>query len=225
VAAAQRVLARDGLAGMRVREVAAEAQLSPASVLYYFPDSFQLAVQALELTVHSWATEWAATAASTADPAERLVALVAMEIPDPLPGMRRAVCEIPSQVGNHPELRPLIDFLVNDQVSVISAALQDGVASGVFRRDLDVETAARGMVAVLHATNVYRVCELETAEQARARVIHYAEAVLGCRLPMDGVPREHLGPPAAFGRGAARPPAPGPASESTAAAARAVPQR
>ena len=60
IAAAQRVLARDGLVGLRVREVAAEAQVSPGSVIYYYPDSFQLAVEALDLVVRTRASERAA---------------------------------------------------------------------------------------------------------------------------------------------------------------------
>ena len=37
-----RIVAARGLEGIRIREIAAEAELSPGSVLYHFPDHSQL---------------------------------------------------------------------------------------------------------------------------------------------------------------------------------------
>jgi AcrR family transcriptional regulator len=214
IAATQRVLARDGLVGLRVREVAAEAGMSPASVLYYFPDSFQLAVQAMDQAAHACATERAAVAASIPDPAQRVVALVMMDIPDPLPGIRRAFCEIPGQVTDHPELAALIDFVLRDQIAVMQAAIEDGAASGAFVTAGDPELLARGIVANLHAINPYRVCGLETAQQARARMLAHLECALGCALPV--APAHRRDPRAATPEGAERPaPAPAPSATAT----------
>jgi AcrR family transcriptional regulator len=182
IAATQRVLARDGLVGLRVREIAAEAGVSPASVLYYFPDSYQLAVQALDQAAHRWATERAATAASVPDPVQRVAAMVTMEIPDALPGMARAFCEIPGQLREHPELAVPLTFLIEDQVAVLTAAIEDGVASGAFLPIADLDRLARTSVALLHACINYQAWGVQTAAQGRSLVFAHLEGALGCTL-------------------------------------------
>ncbi len=204
IAATQRVLARDGLVGLRVREVAAEAGVSPASVLYYFPDSFQLAVQALDQAAHSWATERAATAASVPDPGQRLAAMVAMEIPDTLHGMTRAFCEIPGQLREHPELAIPMRFLVEDQVAILTAAIADGVAAGAFLPIADLDLLARTSVALLHACINYQACGLQTAAQGRALVIAHLEGALGCTVSASSGSSGSSGSSSATGRHPAR---------------------
>lgn len=186
IAATQRVLARDGLVGLRVREVAAEAGVSPASVLYYYPDSSRLAVEAMDHAARAWATERAATAASVPDPLQRVAALVSMELPDTMPGMARAFCEVPGQVRDHPELSCLLAFLIEDQVTVLTAAIVDGVASGAFLPVADLEHLARSCVALLHASTTYQACGLRNAAESRALVFTYLEGFLGCTFSAVG---------------------------------------
>jgi AcrR family transcriptional regulator len=186
IAATQRVLARDGLVGLRVREVATEAGMSPASVLYYFPDSSQLAAQALEHVLHAAGTERSATAASIPDPFERLLALINLDIPDPLPGIRRALCEIPGRLEDHPELARLMACVVREQVAVYRSALEDALAASQRGGGPDVGLLARCLVADLIGTDLYRFCGLETAAEARHRVLTTVEGLVGGDLAVSG---------------------------------------
>jgi len=183
VAAAQRVLVRNGLVGLRVRDVAAEAQVSPGSVIYYYPDSFQLAVEALALAIKARSSERAAVAASVPHPARRVAALVAMSLPDPNPGIERALLEAVMLVGEHPELRPLLAEMVDGHVQVFAEAIADGVASGVFPVGLPPEQVARSLVANLHAAQGYSSAALQTPEQTRGWVVAALEQSLGAGLP------------------------------------------
>jgi len=184
IAATQRVLARDGLAGLRVREIAAEAEMSPASVLYYFPDSFQLVLQALDQQARAMASERAAVAAATPDPLDRLRALVRLDLPDELLGVQRAFCEIPGQVGDHPELASVMEFVVCDQVAAYTAALQDAQASERIDPHVDVAGLAHGLVASLRGAELYVLCGLLSAAQARPKVISGVELLFRPSRPV-----------------------------------------
>lgn len=186
LAATQRVLERDGLVGLRVREVAAEAEMSPASVLYYYPDSFQLATLTLAQIAREAASERAAIAASIPHPYQRLVALVLHDVADPLPDIRRAFCEIPSKVVDHPELAALLEFVLQDQIAVFQAAIEDGVLSGHLPSDVDARLAARSLVALLRVTDVCRLAELQTAAAAREHLLAQLDALVRPRpVPVD----------------------------------------
>lgn len=192
VAAAQRVLARDGLVGLRVREVAAEAQVSPGSVIYYYPDSFQLAVEALDLAIKAKASDRSAVAASIPHPARRLAALVDMSMPQEIPGIAQAVLEAAMQVSDHPELRPVLEEMLSRNVHVFAQAIADGVDSGMFRAGLDAELVARSLVANLHAAQGYRSSGVQTLAETRTWVLAALELVLGCSLPEAGSLEEPL---------------------------------
>lgn len=186
LAATQRVLERDGLVGLRVREIAAEAGVSPASVLYYFPDSFQLAVLTLGQIARESASERAAIAASIPHPYQRLVALVLQDVADPLPSIRRAFCEIPSKATDHPELAALLEFVLQDQIAVFQAAVEDGVLSGHLPADIDAHLAARALVALLRVTDVCRLAGLQTTLAAREHLLAQLDALVRPRpAPAD----------------------------------------
>ncbi|MBL8932504.1 MAG: TetR/AcrR family transcriptional regulator [Kineosporiaceae bacterium] len=184
LAAARRVLERDGLVGLRVREVAAEAGVSPAAVLYYYPDSFQLSVQALTQFVQGKATENAAVAASVPDPYQRLIELVLLDVPDPLPGIRRALCEVPALVAEHPELAEVMAFTLAEQSAVIRAAIEDGILSGLISPTVDAELAARAIVGMLRFTDTCRVAGLVPSDEARRHALAQLHALIGVEPPV-----------------------------------------
>lgn len=176
VSAALRVLERDGIQGLRVREVAAEAEVSPASVLYYYPDSFQLAVQAFDVAVKSLGSERAAVAASVPDPAERLNALIDIDLADPPPGATRAIAEAPLLTDEHPELLPVLEAMCADETDIYVAVIDDGLRNGTFTLTggaNSVQAAAQSLVMILHASRSLRVAGLQTADEAR-RVVRGA---------------------------------------------------
>ncbi len=186
LAAAGQVLAREGLGGLRVREVAAEAQVSPASVLYYFPDSFLLAVQAFDVAVRTLASDRAAIAASIPDPLRRLTALIDLDLSGSQPGITRALAEAPLLVEEHPGLLPVLESMLDGEVEAYSAVIEDGVSSGVFSTDLPAVAAARGVVHHLHAARLLQSGGLQGATEARAVLMAVLGEVLDCVLVPSG---------------------------------------
>ncbi len=168
---------------MRVREVAAEAELSPAAVLYYFPDFFALAMQAVSLAGSSRASERAAVAASVPHPARRLVALVALDLPEQVDGASRMLIDLPTMTREHPELVPLIDELVTGQFDVYRSVVLDGVVSGVFAADIDANEVTRGLLALLHSAHAAHVIGLENVDTVRPWVLACLGRLLGVSLP------------------------------------------
>ncbi len=192
VAAACRVLDRDGLRGLRVREVAAEAGVSPASVLYYYPDFFQLAVRAFDVAVRSLASERAAVAASIPQPERRLPALLDVDLPEVLPGVVRAVGEAPLLIDEHPELLPVLESMLAEQVEVYTAVIADGIASGVFAGAAEARVVARSLVAQLYAVGSLRCGGLLSTARARADLAGALELMLGRAVPAGQVLPEPL---------------------------------
>jgi AcrR family transcriptional regulator len=167
--------------------VAAEAGMSPASVLYYYPDFFQLIVQAVDVAARSLASERAAVAASIPQPDRRLVALVEVDLPEVLPGLVRALGEVPLLIDEHPELFPVMESALADQVRLYTAAIEDGMDSGAFSDSAEAPVLARALVAQLQGSWVLRCGGLLSAVEARTGLLRTLELTLDCALPL-GVP-------------------------------------
>jgi len=157
-------------------------------VLYYFPDSFQLVLQALDQQARAMASERAAVAAATPDPLDRLRALVRLDLPDELFGVQRAFCEIPGQVGDHPELTSVMEFVVCDQVAAYAAAMRDAQDSGWVAPEVDAVGMAQGLVASLRGAELYVLCGLLPAAQARPQILSGLELLFGPKRPSDRHP-------------------------------------
>ncbi len=135
------------------------------------------------------ATDRAAIAASVADPARRLAALVAHHLPGRGTGLHRALAEIPAHAADHPELAAVAMVAIEDRVDAFVAALDDGVRSGAFRPVAPVEVLARGLVAQLDAAAAYQAAGIETPAATTDSILGHLAAVLACPAVLDGAAR------------------------------------
>ena len=81
VSAAGRVISDKGLQGLRVREVAATAGLSPAAVLYHYPDNSDLLIAVHRLAVRRYLEARHGAQDGVADARDRLIGVARAGIP------------------------------------------------------------------------------------------------------------------------------------------------
>ena len=79
--AAKRAIAARGIEGVRIKDVAIEAGLSPQSVLYYYPELDTLIEEAIQHVVERFAERRRETADGIGDPRAALVAMIKAGLP------------------------------------------------------------------------------------------------------------------------------------------------
>lgn len=191
VTAAGRVLARNGLRGARLRDVAAEARLSPGSVLYYYSDFEDVLVLAIEAAVEQFYTARLRIADAVRDPRERVVRLVEAGVPDDVSEELRTVYECVGYVRQRPDLMPLLRSMTERQVGLYRATLDAGTLAGVFEPVAPIGTVARNIVALEDAYDLYALSDgTFDAPAARANILSYAASALQSPqlLPSAGPP-------------------------------------
>jgi len=183
VAAARRVAAEKGLAATNVRAVAAEAAVSPGSVLYYFPTFEELLFTSVEGVLEEFYEARQAIAERVSDPIDRMRQLIAAGIPDVITDDLRLVYESIGLVREKPQYRPLMRSIVERQVTMYRAAIDVGVALGAFVPADEPAAIARNIVALEDAYDLYPLIGVSLDREAcRRAVTRYAELALGAQI-------------------------------------------
>ncbi|MFK4730685.1 TetR family transcriptional regulator [Agromyces mediolanus] len=183
VAALRRVASERGMAQANVRAVAAEAEVSAGSVLYYFESFEQLQFAAVEGVLEEFYERRRAIADREPDAALRLRALIEAGVPDVISDELRLVYESIGLLREKPQYKPLHRSIVERQVMLYRSTIEVGAALGAFRPRQEQATIARNLVALEDAYDLYPLIgvELDRAECRRA-VVEYAELALDCSL-------------------------------------------
>lgn len=184
ISATRRVLDRNGLAGVNVRAVAAEAAVSAGSVLYHFASLDELMYTTVEGVLEEMHEHRREIAERTDDPGKRIVVLARAGIPDVIsPSLRMAYESVPL-LRQQPHYRPLHRSIVERQVMLYRTTIEIGAATGAFRPASDIGVTARNLVALEDAYDLYPLIGLEIAPAVyRRNLLSYAELALGCSLP------------------------------------------
>jgi AcrR family transcriptional regulator len=186
VAAAGRAIRTRGLAGLRVRDVAAEAGLSAGSVSYYYPDLDDLLFELHRDAVDRFYWARAEAAEAEADPVRRLVRLVEAGLPaerdDPL---SRVLYEMHVHAARTPTHAALLTALWDREVSLYAAALAHG--RDVFRLRSPAADVAANAVALEDAYGLHLAARNTSLSAARVRglVLGYLAAETGCPLDQE----------------------------------------
>ncbi len=183
VAALRRVASERGILQANVRAVAAEAEVSAGSVLYYFPTFDDLVSAAIEGVLEEFYERRRVVAEQVADPRERLRAMIEAGIPDQISDDLRIVYESLALLREQAHLAPLHRSIVERQVMLYRTLLEIGAGLGAFRPRMDVGAIARNLVALEDAYDMYPLMGLglDRAECRRA-VLDYARIALDCEL-------------------------------------------
>lgn len=185
--AAVRAVAARGLAGVRLRDVAEEAGLSPASVLYYYPDLEELFLEAYRHAMQRFYERRRAAAERIDDARERIVATVRAGMPTgPDDAEMLVLWEGVPYERTHPTLGEFDRLFVSRQVDLYVSILELGVAQAHFSLASDARTIATNILALedYHGLGVL-VRYLSSVEEAVRLVLSYASLATSCELSVE----------------------------------------
>lgn len=181
--AAKRAIAARGIEGVRIKDVAIEAGLSPQSVLYYYPELDTLIEEAIQHVVERFAERRRETADGIADPRAALVAMIKAGLPSgPDDEDLRITYDAAGYFRDNPTLGALIRSMTARQVEVYRRVLELGQAQGAFRLADSSQCIARNLVALEDAYGLYMISGGEIAEEAFRMLLSFASMATGCRL-------------------------------------------
>lgn len=185
IQAAESMIARRGLAGVTLREVASEAGMSSSALLYYYPGLKDLLDDVQKQAVERFCTMRAAAVAEIADPKARLKRMIATGIPDdPNDQLCRLLYELGAYSRSDAGYAARHIALFERQVAIYVGILEAGAALGIFRLNAASDAIARSLVVLedglgLHLINVVPAVDYPSA---LAILTGYAEIATGCRL-------------------------------------------
>src|SRR5689334_24785978 len=174
-AAAQAVLQR-GAANARLRDVADQAGLTPASVLYYYSDLAELLAAVFERGTQTYITHRrdAVQACSGAWP--KIAACIRSGVPCPGEAevTSRLLYELlPVTFRNEAAAAQQLRF-VAQQTELYQQILDDGNQTGEFRLVTDAPFLARGFVALEDGYAIDVLSQAATAEEVTQRLMRHA---------------------------------------------------
>jgi AcrR family transcriptional regulator len=171
-AAARRVLRRDGIDHLTVRNVAGEAGLSPGALRHYFPRQDDLVCFALEQFVADM-RDRIATVDFPTDPFEAAVLLVEQVLP--LDDERRADMEVwfgyTERARFHPMLREVSLASQDALVTLALSALRHLEAAGRLTDGLDLDLEADRLHALIDGLALHSYMHPERLPPDRLRQV------------------------------------------------------
>lgn len=184
--AAGRAIAARGLAGVRVQDVAREAGMAPASVLYYYPDLDSLLRDAFLHALHRFHDRRREHADAIDDARRRLVETIRAGFPTGPDDVEVVVLyESVPFAREDPALAALVRTLTARQVAMYEAILEAGRAQGHFELADAARPIAQNLVALEDAYGLYIVggAEQLPVEEAIGLVLSFARMATRCDLP------------------------------------------
>ncbi|MFB6549986.1 TetR/AcrR family transcriptional regulator [Streptomyces sp. NPDC056405] len=179
-AAAQAVLER-GVTNARLRDIAAQAGLTPASVLYYYPDINDLLVAVFEQGTETYVLRRreAVEAASTAW--SGLAACIASGVPFPgeAETTSRLLYELLPVTFRNEAAGARQQAFVAQQTDLYRRVLDEGADNGEFRLAAPSDFVARGLVALEDGYGMDVLSGAATAEQVEECLLRHARLLTG----------------------------------------------
>ena len=128
-----RIVTQRGIEGIRLRQIAAEADLSTGAVKYHFPEHADLLFAVHEDTVRRYVEGRVAAAASSDEPVERLLAVMRAGIPPwANDHVIRLLYEMHGLARRSEPHAELLSRLWRDEHDLYVEIIDNGTAAGVF---------------------------------------------------------------------------------------------
>jgi AcrR family transcriptional regulator len=185
-AAARAVLLEHGAVGLRVKDVAARARLSPSSVLYYYPEIADLLLEVTRDAMARYAERRAQAIRELDDPARQLRLAIRLGVPTgPEDEDSRLLYELDALTGTSPLFATLSAEFFDRQAMLYETVLERGAARGSFELTADAQTLARGLVALEDGLGLQVVLGHPSLDGASAErvLLAWASAAVGLELP------------------------------------------
>lgn len=143
------MLLERGAVGMRVKDIAERAGITPSSVLYYYPRIDELMIEVSREAMERYAERRSRRVRELDDPARQLRLAIHLGVPTgPDDDESRLLYELDAFVGSSPAFRVLSSSFFDRQVLLYQHVLESGAARGVFSLAADADSLARGLVAM-----------------------------------------------------------------------------
>ena len=181
-AAARDVLLQRGAVGLRVKDIAARAGMSPSTVLYYYPEIDDLLLEVARTATDRFADNRARAVRELADPLEQLRLAIHLGIPTgPDDEESRLLYELDALTGVSTAFAALSTSYFDRQVALYESVLSAGAAAGSMRLSAAVDVTARGLVALEDGLGLQVVLGHPSIDSAAAErvLLAYASAMTG----------------------------------------------
>jgi DNA-binding transcriptional regulator YbjK len=180
VSVASRLVARKGLASVRLRDVADAAGLTSGAVLYYYEGLDELFTAAYDRAVERFCRDREQAVAGLEDPAARLATAVRLGIPGgPDDAEIRLLYELEAVAFRSAACAALMSAYIERQVAMYASILEVGAAVGRLRLSSDARGIARNIVALEDGQGIYVLLGRDSAEAVEARILGYIAAATG----------------------------------------------
>jgi AcrR family transcriptional regulator len=184
-AAARDVLLRHGAVGLRVKDIAARAGMSPSTVLYYYPEIDDLLLEVARSATDRFADSRARAVRELADPLEQLRLAIRLGIPTgPDDEESRLLYELDALTGASTAFAALSTSYFDRQVALYESVLSAGAAAGSMHLSAAVDVTARGLVALEDGLGLQVVLGHPSIDSAAAErvLLAYAGSMVGVEL-------------------------------------------
>src|SRR3954465_4401647 len=147
--AGRRVLLERGAVGLRVKDIAERAGITPSSVLYYYPRLDELMIEVSREAMERYAERRSKQVRALEDPVAQLRLAISLGVPTgPDDDESRLLYELDAFTGSSSAFAVLTTSYFDRQVALYRSVLEAGVAQGAFTLDGPADAIARGMVAM-----------------------------------------------------------------------------
>ncbi|MDQ0779722.1 AcrR family transcriptional regulator [Streptomyces aurantiacus] len=179
-AAAQAVLER-GVTNARLRDIAAQAGLTPASVLYYYPDINDLLVAVFEQGTGTYVLRRQKAVEGCTTAWAKLAACVTSGVPFPgeAETTSRLLYELLPVTFRSDEAAALQKAFITRQTALYQQVLDGGRDAGDFRLLAPSDFLARSFVALEDGYGIDVLSGTATAAETEARLLHHARLMTG----------------------------------------------
>ncbi|SDF57557.1 TetR/AcrR family transcriptional regulator [Streptomyces griseoaurantiacus] len=185
VQAATRTVLERGVTNARLRDIAAQAGLTPASVLYYYPDINDLLAAVFAQGTETYVLR-RREAVEVCDTAwARLSACVTSGIPFPgeAETTSRLLYELLPVAFRVEAVAARNTAFLAQQTGLYRQVLEEGAASGDFRLAAPADFLARSFVALEDGYGIDVLSGVATAEEVQERLLHHARLMTGTSEP------------------------------------------
>jgi AcrR family transcriptional regulator len=190
VAAARALLLEHGALGLRVKDIAARAGISPSAVLYYYPDLDDLMLEVTREAMSRYAERRSAAIRGIDDPCRQLRVAIGLGVPTgPDDEDSRLLYELDAMTGASRLFATLSAAFFDRQVMLYERVLERGVEAGAFRLDSDSTTVARGLVALEDGLGLQVVLGHPEVDAAAGEAVLVAWASAATRVDLEAYDR------------------------------------
>jgi DNA-binding transcriptional regulator YbjK len=180
VAATSKLVARKGLASVKLRDIADAAGVTSGAVLYYYDGLDELFTAAYDRAVERFCRDREAAIAGVDDAAARLAAAIRLGVPGgPDDAEIRLLYELEAVAFRSPECAALMSAYIERQVAMYASVLDVGAAVGRLTLTAGARDIARNIVALEDGQGIYVLLGRDTAAAVEGRIVDYVATATG----------------------------------------------